>query len=134
MDVAGNANGDRYVCDITTLHPMRLHMSTRSEDSLVARRDFLGKIAAGAALVGTAPMLGATAEAMPVQAGTEPWLSGISAAKHKAVFDATTVNDGFAFIYALNYVDTMNKTYMLRAGEANAVVVIRHFGIGAGFS
>jgi hypothetical protein len=101
------------------------------------RRDFLGKVAVNAAMLGVMPLsfdlsspaLAATA-AGPVQG--EKWdvswpnrLTG----KHKAVFDVPEVDSGYgvwrATIWAKQYQDVLGYP----ANDMSAAVVLRHNGI-----
>jgi intracellular sulfur oxidation DsrE/DsrF family protein len=96
-----------------------------------ARRSFLGTLAGGAVALGAAPLLASCAAPAPVAsapADEESWIKPLTG-KHKQVFDAPAVNSGFPLIFAYVYLETMTKAYNLKAGEANAVVVVRHFGI-----
>ncbi len=93
------------------------------------RRSFLARLGAGLASVAALPAFGRRAEAEPAfafNADAEPWLAGIAGAKHKQVFDAPGVNEGFPFAFTWVYLSTMNSTYALKPGEARAIVVIRH--------
>lgn len=93
------------------------------------RRSFLARLGAGLASVAALPAFGRRAEAAPAfafNADQEPWLAGIAGAKHKQVFDAPAVNDGFPMAFTWVYLTTMNNSYALKPGEARAVLVLRH--------
>ncbi len=101
------------------------------------RRSFLGTLAGGAVALGAAPILASCAapasSTAAAPADEEPWIKPLTG-KHKQVFDAPTTNEGFPLIFAYAYVETMTATYSLKAGEANAIVIVRHFGIPIGLS
>jgi len=94
-----------------------------------ARRGFLGRIAAAAAVVG----LGG----VPSRAGAEntrdfsadpaleAWFGKIKG-KHRIIFDAPEPNDGLSAIWPRVYLNTMEATY---PGPATAVVILRHGAI-----
>ena len=95
-----------------------------------ARRGFLGRIAAAAAVVG----LGG----VPARAGAEnarrdtsadpaldAWFGKIQG-KHRIIFDAPEPNDGLVAIWPRVYLNTMAATY---PGTATAVVILRHGAI-----
>jgi hypothetical protein len=95
-----------------------------------ARRGFLGRIAAAAAVVG----LGG----VPARAGAEnarrdtsadpaldAWFAKIQG-KHRIIFDAPEPNDGLVAIWPRVYLNTMAATY---PGTATAVVILRHGAI-----
>ncbi len=90
------------------------------------RRSFLQRLAGLSALVaaGGAPAV--------VQAqgdgATDPWLAKVTG-KHRQLFDAPDVNSGFASIFAATYLRTMTETYKLKPGDANVVIVYRHFAM-----
>jgi intracellular sulfur oxidation DsrE/DsrF family protein len=99
------------------------------------RRTFLGTLAGGAVALGAAPILASCAapatQAAAAPADEEPWIKPLTG-KHKQVFDAPATNEGFPLIFAMTYLDTMTKTYDLKAGEASAIVIARHFGFALG--
>ena len=94
-------------------------MSTADEDS-VARRAFLGKVAAGTLAMASAPLLAASAK-LPNAADDDPWLKMLTG-KHNAVFDAPVVNDGFPLMFAATYLNTMKEHYKLLPGDISAMV------------
>ena len=62
------------------------------------------------------------------QGATDPWLARVTG-KHKQVFDAPEINQGFPSIFAATYLRTMTETYKLAPGDAHALVVLRHFAM-----
>jgi intracellular sulfur oxidation DsrE/DsrF family protein len=108
-------------------------MSFFSAESWTHRRGFLGRLAASTlALTGAAgvarPRLVEAAEPSPSAGGSEDWLAGITGT-HRQFFDAVSVNDGFPFGFALNFLNTMGETYKVRDKDISAVVGLRHFAI-----
>src|SRR5579862_3233657 len=95
------------------------------------RRSFLSTLAGGAVAIGAAPLLACAAPAAPAvsaPADEEPWIKPLTG-KHRQVFDAPSTNEGFPLMFAAAYLETMTKSYNLKDGEANAIVIARHFGI-----
>ena len=95
------------------------------------RRSFLERAAVGAAAFAAVPFLASCGEKSEEEEdgpAQEPWLKPLTG-KHKQVFDAPETNEGFPLIFANAYLDTMTKAYDLKPGEANAMIVMRHFGI-----
>lgn len=98
-----------------------------------ARRGFLGRIAAAAAVVGLG---GVPSRAGAENARREPsadpaldaWFGKIQG-KHRIIFDAPEPNDGLAAVWPRVYLDTMAATY---PGTATAVVILRHGAIPLG--
>ncbi|HXD24172.1 MAG TPA: hypothetical protein VN613_12500, partial [Gemmatimonadaceae bacterium] len=97
------------------------------------RREFLGRLAGGTALLAAGTLAAACgpAAAPVASADDEPWLKPLSG-KHRQVFDAPRVNDGFPLMFAASYMQITNETYKLQPGETSAFVVFRHFAAGLG--
>jgi hypothetical protein len=100
-----------------------------------SRRDFLGKIAVNAAVLGAMPMsfdFGREAGASVAAAQGEKWdLSWTSkvTGKHKAVFDVPEIDSG----YGVWRVSLWQKQYMdvlgAKPADLSGVLVLRHHGI-----
>jgi len=109
-------------------------MLSMPNDSPAPRRDFLQRLAGGSALLAAGTLAAACAApaAAPVAAADdEPWLKPLTG-KHKQVFDGAKVNDAFPLMFAAGYLQTMTAAYKLQPGEANAFIVLRHFGTPLG--
>jgi intracellular sulfur oxidation DsrE/DsrF family protein len=97
------------------------------------RRGFVGRLSAIAAALGlgSAPetLAAAPRRATGVSAAPEfeAWLDGITG-KHKQVFDATSVNDGFPSGYLRTWMNTTRDTYNLTDKDLSGVLVVRHAG------
>jgi intracellular sulfur oxidation DsrE/DsrF family protein len=96
------------------------------------RRDFLGKLAAGAGTSLALPTLLASinAEASPLSvppADADEWFKKVKG-KHKIIFDATEPNGGFAVIWSWVFYKTNNATGT-PDNELTSVVVLRHGAI-----
>ena len=99
------------------------------------RRGFMGRLSAVGAFLGlgSAPsvLLSATSRPAPARTGAnvefEAWLDSING-KHKQVFDAAGVNDGFPMGYTRTWMATMKETYNLDDKDLSAVIVMRHAG------
>jgi len=94
------------------------------------RRAFLGGVAVGALSLAVPAIAGAEELAPP---DADAWLALIKG-QHKQYFDATSVNDGFAFAYAMNYIDTMTSTYKIPDSQVTPVIGLRHFSIPLAFN
>ena len=95
-----------------------------------ARRGFLGRIAAAAAVVGLGGVSArAGAENARRDTSADPaldaWFGKIQG-KHRIIFDAPEPNDGLVAIWPRVYLNTMAATY---PGTATAVVILRHGAI-----
>ena len=96
------------------------------------RRGFVGRLSALTAMLGlgparslsATPRFGATGSAA---SEFEAWLDGING-KHKQVFDAVSVNDGFPAAYTRTWMTTTRETYGLTDKDLSAVLVVRHAG------
>ena len=92
------------------------------------RREFLAQVGAGTvALLGTPALLQAEslASAPPMD---EKWVDNLKG-RYRQYFDATSVDSGFSFAYAMNWMDTMKAAYGVTDKDLNAVVGLRHFSI-----
>ncbi|HET9984636.1 MAG TPA: twin-arginine translocation signal domain-containing protein [Longimicrobiales bacterium] len=95
------------------------------------RRGFLGRVSAALGLA-----LGSAALPEPARAaaasldspGDEEWLKKITG-KHRQVYDAVSVNQGFPLGFAMNFLDTNIQGTSLTDKDLTAVVVLRHFAI-----
>lgn len=100
--------------------------------STTPRRGFLGRLAAMAAGAGLSAAVPTrlTAEEVPNErspdAALDAWFGKIKG-KHKMVFDAPEPNSGMVAIWPRVYLNTMAANY---PGEATAVVILRHGGLG----
>lgn len=115
-------------------------MITADTDA-TGRRDFLAQVAAAAAvLAATACAAGpaaAAAKAAVPRPATPPapphwddsWTARVSAAKHKAVFDAPAIADGVAFANAYVFMLTYHQMYATSDTDTLPVIVIRHAAI-----
>jgi len=111
-------------------------MLSTPNDSPAPRREFLGRLAGGTALLAAGALATACAAPAPTpvaSADDEAWLKPLTG-KHKQVFDAPRVNDAFGLMFAAGYLQTMTETYKLKPGEANAFIVFRHFATPLGLT
>lgn len=92
-----------------------------------ARRSFIGTVAAGTIALASSPVNTVSAESFA--ADDDPWIKALKG-KHKQVFDAPVINDGFPLMFALTYMNTMTQHYKLAPSDVSAMVVARHFGVG----
>jgi hypothetical protein len=110
-----------------------------SHDSLPSpdRRDFLGKLAAGAVA------LGLTGTASPAFAGerraaadlqpSDKWLTAITG-KHRQFFDMPNHQNGMGLIHVRNYLNTMRDTYHVQHPNVTAVVGLYGMSTMLGFN
>jgi len=95
-----------------------------SISSSPTRRTFLQRVSAGSLAVLAAGSLDHTATAAPAAVPSKDWLDKITG-KHRQVFDAVEPNDGFAAVYALNYIDSY-KMSGVDESDVSTVLVYRH--------
>ena len=98
-----------------------------------SRRDFLGKIAAGAAALGTASLAPFQAQAIPgladhEYADSEEWFNKIKG-KHRMVFDATQPHELMPFAWPKVFLLT-NAATGTPEKDCSVVVVLRHDAVG----
>lgn len=95
------------------------------------RRGFVGAVVAGAAalIAGRwSTAAAATAPSLPAANPAADWTKRIRG-KHRQVFDATEPNNGFAAVYALNFIETSKQANHLTDADHTAVVSYRHFAM-----
>ncbi|HEX2723950.1 MAG TPA: hypothetical protein VHM24_13625 [Gemmatimonadaceae bacterium] len=101
------------------------------------RRGFLGKLAAMAAATGLGAAVPSrlvaedAARELSRDAALDAWFGKLKGKQHKMVFDAPEPNDGMPAIWPRVYLNTMQATY---PGDATAVVILRHAGLGLAMS
>jgi len=104
-----------------------------SEDSLSSpkRREFLGRVAAGAVALGLSTKIPSAFAAERVsradQTPSDKWLSAITG-KHRQVFDAPNHENGWGLLHVRNYLNTLRDTYHVTKPDVTAVVSI--YGMG----
>lgn len=123
---------------------MSLPSIDTATESPTARRDFLGQLATAAVV------LAGSACGAPVvaQSGAAPapkrapiaspkwddsWVARVSAAKHKAVFDAPDVAEGTVVANAFVFMMTYHQMYATADADTVPVLVMRHGGIPLAF-
>jgi hypothetical protein len=124
-----------------------------NKDSLTARRQFLGELAAGAATLAAVAACapGATASAaasqapgpvpappnaapttpplpIPPQTWDATWMDRITA-KHKAVFDSPEIVEGTALYHAMSYLGSVKDVFGTGDSDASVVVCLRHTAV-----
>lgn len=107
-------------------------MQTNNSNSS-SRRDFLGKLAAGAAALGTVSLAPFQAQALPEIpehdfADSEEWFNKIKG-KHRIVFDATQPHEMMPFAWPKVFLLT-NAATGTPEKDCSVVVVLRHDAIG----
>jgi intracellular sulfur oxidation DsrE/DsrF family protein len=113
----------------------------RDSSPLVSdRRTFLGHVTAGALALAAAPMIASPLGALELESDPreiaralrlapgpwdERWLTRLTG-KHRQFFDAVTYNDGWAFAFAMNFLNLYNQVENIPDAKLNAVVGLRH--------
>jgi hypothetical protein len=96
-----------------------------SESSLPKRREFLGRLAAGAVALGlTGSVPSAFAGERRTRNDTTPsdkWLTAVTG-KHRQFFDMPAHENGVGLIRVRNYLNTLRDTYHVNHPDATAVV------------
>ena len=108
-----------------------------SETSLPKRREFLGRIAAGAVAIGLSGSI-PRALAAETRLGSDvtpsdKWLTAITG-KHRQIFDMPTHENGWGLLHVRNYINTMRDTYHATHPDVTAVVTIYGMGTMAAFN
>jgi hypothetical protein len=104
-----------------------------STDSIPSpkRREFLGRVAAGAVALGLSSRIPSAFAAEPArsadQTPSDKWISAITG-KHRQVFDAPNHENGWALLHVRNYLNTLRDTYHATKPDVTAVVSI--YGLG----
>jgi intracellular sulfur oxidation DsrE/DsrF family protein len=102
-----------------------------SEASLPKRREFLGRIAAGAValgLSGSIPRAFAGERRLATDISpSDKWLTAVTG-KHRQIFDTPNHENGWGLLHVRNYLNTMRDTYHATHPDVTAVVTI--YGMG----
>ena len=102
-----------------------------TEASLPKRREFLGRIAAGAVALGLSGSIPrAFAGERRLGSDVTPsdkWLTAITG-KHRQIFDTPNHENGWGLLHVRNYLNTMRDTYHVTHPDVTAVVTI--YGLG----
>ena len=96
-------------------------------ERVTPRREFMRNVGVGAAAIAVSAV-GLRAGAEPILTGSpedEAWLKRLTG-KHRQVFDAVNPNEGWALVFASNFIDMNMKAYGLKQSDVTAVVGLRH--------
>ena len=98
------------------------------------RREFVERVAAGAALMGGIPLTGMEKKFAAVSAAAKDewdlsWGKRVTAAKHKAIFDSPEIESGLGVLRAGIWKAQVNEVQGVPMSQVAAVVVMRHEGI-----
>jgi hypothetical protein len=89
---------------------------------MVARRGFLGRLAAAALAATGAPRIASATEAVSFGGpGPDDWLDR-QTAPHRQFFDSPLHNTGLPLLHAFNYITTYERAYGVKSSEVNAVL------------
>lgn len=98
-----------------------------TESSLPRRREFLGRLAAGAVALG---LTGSISEASAAEPHTrrnvapdDKWLSSLTG-KHRQLFDMPNHMNGMGLLHVRNYLNTMRDSYGVKKPDVTAVVTL----------
>jgi intracellular sulfur oxidation DsrE/DsrF family protein len=98
-----------------------------SEAPVSRRREFLGKVAAGAVALGLSGSLSKAFAAPPVTntdiAPSDKWLTSVTG-KHRQLFDMPNHENGMGLLHVRNYLNTLRDTYTVTNPAATAVVTL----------
>jgi hypothetical protein len=84
----------------------------------IPRRDFLGRVALGTAVLAATPLAHATAAP---EEWDNRWLDGLTR-KHRVIFDTKTWGGGEAYGYPKRYYDAMLDGYGAKPGDVQVVI------------
>ncbi|MEO8909138.1 MAG: twin-arginine translocation signal domain-containing protein [Gemmatimonadaceae bacterium] len=108
-----------------------------TETMLPKRREFLGKVAAGAVALGLSGSLTKAFGGVPSTANdiqpSDKWLSSVTG-KHRQFFDMPNHDNGMGLIHVRNYLNTLRDTYKVTHPEATAVVSLYGMSTLLGFN
>lgn len=99
--------------------------------SSTPRRSFLGRLTAGALAVTGMSAAGRRrldAETVNTEPIEDEWLAGVTGT-HRQFFDATSVNDGFSFAFAMVFMNTIGETYKAADKDISTIIGLRHSAI-----
>ena len=95
-----------------------------TETSLPKRREFIGRVAAGAVAIGLTGSLPSALLAENVTRGdvkpSDKWLESLKG-KHRQFFDMPNHENGMGLLHVRNYLNTMRDTYHLTHPDVTAV-------------
>lgn len=100
------------------------------EGKVTPRREFMRNVGVGAVAMAVTAVA-ARADSQPVDAtvdSAEPWLARLNG-KHRQFFDAMTPNDGWALVFATNYLNKNIEAYGLKQSDVTTVLGLRHFAV-----
>ncbi|MDP9203038.1 MAG: hypothetical protein M3P26_14060, partial [Gemmatimonadota bacterium] len=96
-----------------------------TESSLPKRREFIGRLAAGAVAIG---LTGSVPRALAAEhvartdiTPSDKWLASVTG-KHRQLFDMPNHENGMGLLHVRNYLNTMRDTYGLKHPAVTAVV------------
>ena len=96
-----------------------------TESSLPKRREFIGRLAAGAVAIGLTGSLPTALAAENVArtdiAPSDKWLKSVKG-KHRQFFDMPNHENGMGLLHVRNYLNTMRDTYSVKHPDVTAVV------------
>jgi intracellular sulfur oxidation DsrE/DsrF family protein len=115
---------------------------SNAEQGASDRREFLGRLTAGAAALAASSMAGAMPLGSPPAAfgglgsaahvsrgpWSDAWLQKLTG-KHKQFFDAVSTNESFPLAFAANFLNLYHEAYGLDDKDLTAVVGFRHFAM-----
>ena len=96
-------------------------------ERVTPRREFMRNVGVGALAI-AASGIGMRAGAEPMSAlnpEDEAWLKRLTG-KHRQVFDAVSPNEGWAMVFAKNFIDMNMQAYGLKQSDVTAVIGLRH--------
>lgn len=96
-------------------------------EKVAPRREFMRTVGVGAATI-AATAVGLRAGAEPIHSASdasEMWLRKLTG-KHRQFFDAMTPNDGWALVFATNFINKNMEAYGLKQSDITTVIGLRH--------
>jgi hypothetical protein len=107
-----------------------------SEAPVSRRREFLGKVAAGAVALGLSGSLSKAFAATPGSntdiTPSDKWLASVTG-KHRQLFDMPNHENGMGLLHVRNYLNTLRDTYTVTNPAATAVVTLYGMSTLMGF-
>ncbi len=101
------------------------------------RREFLGRVAAGAVALGLSGSIPRAFAAEGRASGditpSDKWLTAVTG-KHRQIFDAPNHENGWGLLHVRNYLNTLRDTYHVTHPDVTAVVSVYGMGTMLGFN
>ena len=97
----------------------------KGTETVPPRREFMKSVGIGAAAIAGSAVAPRAAAESTSEPADEAWLTRLTG-RHRQFFDAVSPNDGWALVFANNFIDKNVDAYGLKPNEITTVVGLRH--------